>query len=70
MGLQFSYVAIPNLRWQYRSKPVMHLCIQLGKLAELGLPVSMPRKAQFLGRKIGDNFSSKDWIVVFPDGHL
>ena len=42
----------------------MRLCIQSGKLTKFGLPVRTPRKAQFLGRKIGDDFSSKIRTVV------
>ena len=40
---------------------------QLSKPTKFGLLICIPRKAQFLCRKIGNDFSSKIWIVVFSE---
>ena len=42
----------------------MPLCCQSGEPTKFGSLVRISRKDQFLGRKIGNDFPSKIWMIV------
>ena len=48
--------------------PVNAPLLQLSKPTNFGGLVGISRKQQFLGRKIGNDFPSKIWVIVFS-GH-